>query len=203
MSIKSIAIHYGTHGLSLRRAVPDLAQWCRQIPSGIHPLLSEARGSSQDQEEDRTARGVADLRRDASLPPSCRDRQISGGHHSGCSAPPAYSSQECALCTFISPDNRSTQAEFVCQRCGHTDNADHNAAVVIAKRGITTLLSGTPLTKTHKRTRIFRQLGPEWSEVTPGKISVRRSSPTARAQRSAKQELPGVIPETHASTRQG
>jgi putative transposase len=46
--------------------------------------------------------------------------------------PPAYSSQECAVCTFTAPDNRLTQAEFVCQRCGHTDNADHNAAVVIA-----------------------------------------------------------------------
>ncbi len=46
--------------------------------------------------------------------------------------PSAYSSQECAVCTFTSPDNRLTQAEFVCQRCGHTDNADHNAAVVIA-----------------------------------------------------------------------
>jgi putative transposase len=46
--------------------------------------------------------------------------------------PSAYSSQECAVCTFTAPDNRLTQAEFVCQRCGHTDNADHNAAVVIA-----------------------------------------------------------------------
>ncbi|MCL5972711.1 MAG: zinc ribbon domain-containing protein, partial [Firmicutes bacterium] len=43
--------------------------------------------------------------------------------------PPAYSSQECAVCTFTSPesprafcvDNRLTQAECVCQRCGHTD----------------------------------------------------------------------------------
>ena len=45
--------------------------------------------------------------------------------------PPQHSAQECALCTFTSPDNRS-QAAFVCQRFGHTDNPDHNAAVVIA-----------------------------------------------------------------------
>ncbi len=117
--------------------------------------------------------------------------------------PPAYSSQECAVCTFTSPDNRPSQAEFVCQRCGHTDNADHNAACVIAQRGIRKLLSGEPLTKAHKRTRIFRTLGPERSEVTPGEISVRRLGPTAPAQRSMSQELPGAIPETPALTREG
>jgi transposase, IS605 OrfB family, central region len=52
--------------------------------------------------------------------------------------PPQRSSQECAECGFTSPDNRLSQAVFVCQRCGHTDHADHNAAVVIAKRGIQT-----------------------------------------------------------------
>ena len=102
--------------------------------------------------------------------------------------PPAYSSQGCAVCTFTSPDNRLNQAEFVCQRCEHTDNADHNAAVVIAGRGITKLLSGDPLTKPHKTTRIFRQLGPERSEVTPGENGVSRLGPTASAQRSENQE---------------
>lgn len=50
--------------------------------------------------------------------------------------PFAYSSQECAACGFTHPDNQLTQADFVCQRCGHTDNADHNAAIVIARRGV-------------------------------------------------------------------
>lgn len=31
---------------------------------------------------------------------------------------PQHSSQECTLCTFTSPDNRLSQAVFVCQRCG-------------------------------------------------------------------------------------
>ena len=115
--------------------------------------------------------------------------------------PYAYSSQECAACTFTSLDNRLAQAEFVCQRCGHTDNADHNAAVVIAKRGIKKLLSGDPLTKSHKTTRIFRKLGPERSEVTPGEMSRRRPEHRAPAQPSQNQELPGVILETPASTR--
>ena len=43
--------------------------------------------------------------------------------------PPQHSSQECAQCGFTSPDHRLSQAEFVCQRCGHTDNADHNASL--------------------------------------------------------------------------
>ena len=117
--------------------------------------------------------------------------------------PYAYSSQECAACTFTSPDNRLTQAEFVCQRCGHTDNADHNAAVVIAGRGIKKLLSGDPLTKSHETTRIFprkncedfQKLGPERSEVTSGETSIRHAKPTARTQKSQNQEPLGVIRE--------
>ena len=48
------------------------------------------------------------------------------------------------------------QPESVCQRCGHRDNADPNAAIVIAQRGIKKLLAEEPLTKAHKTTRIFR-----------------------------------------------
>ena len=78
--------------------------------------------------------------------------------------PFAYSSQECAVCGYTHSDNRLTQAEFVCRRCGHTDNADHNAAVVIARRGVTTILSGVPLTKPKKSVRMRKTVGPERSE---------------------------------------
>ncbi len=117
--------------------------------------------------------------------------------------PFATSSQECAVCTFTSPDNRLTQAEFVCQRCGHIDNADHNAAVVIAKRGIKKLLSGDSLTTPHKTTRIFQKLGPERSEVTPGETYIRHAKPAASTHKSRNQEHLGVIRETPTSTRQG
>ena len=113
--------------------------------------------------------------------------------------PPHHSSQECAVCTFTSPDNRTSQSEFVCQRCEHTDNADHNAAGVLAKRGIKKLRAGVPLTTEPQRTRICRQLGPERSEGTPGEISVSRAEPEARTRRSRNQEHLGVIPETPAS----
>ncbi len=49
---------------------------------------------------------------------------------------------------------------------------------------------------------IFRKLGSERSEVTPGEIDVRRLSPTAKTQWSMIQEPPGATPETPASTRQ-
>lgn len=34
------------------------------------------------------------------------------------------------------PNNRRTQSLFICERCGHTDNADRNAVLVIKKRAI-------------------------------------------------------------------
>lgn len=58
-------------------------------------------------------------------------------------------SQECANCSHTHPDNRMSQSEFKCGCCGHSDNADKNAALVIKKRAIKLLLySGTELSKT-------------------------------------------------------
>lgn len=49
--------------------------------------------------------------------------------------PPAYSSQTCAHCGQISALSRRSQSEFVCVSCGHRDNADLNAALVLLGRG--------------------------------------------------------------------
>ncbi len=60
----------------------------------------------------------------------------------------SYTSQECAACSHIHPDNRKKQDVFICESCGHTDNADHNAAEVIKKRAIKLLRnSGTELSE--------------------------------------------------------
>ena len=60
---------------------------------------------------------------------------------------PHHTSQECANCDHIHPDNRKSQEEFLCLSCGHTDNADNNAARVIKKRAIALVMdSGTELT---------------------------------------------------------
>ncbi|HET6460649.1 MAG TPA: zinc ribbon domain-containing protein [Syntrophales bacterium] len=38
-------------------------------------------------------------------------------------------------CSHTHPENRQTQALFVCQNCGFTENADFNASLVIKKEG--------------------------------------------------------------------
>ncbi|MEW6733509.1 MAG: transposase [Acidobacteriota bacterium] len=47
---------------------------------------------------------------------------------------PRNSSRECSKCHHIAKANRKSQAEFCCLKCGHSENADHNAAKVIAYR---------------------------------------------------------------------
>lgn len=49
---------------------------------------------------------------------------------------PAYSSQTCAECGCIDPDNRPNQETFQCVDCGHKANADANAAQNILQRGL-------------------------------------------------------------------
>jgi putative transposase len=46
---------------------------------------------------------------------------------------PAYTSQRCSACGFVSEDNRESQAVFRCKApgCGHTAHADVNAAITI------------------------------------------------------------------------
>ena len=57
-----------------------------------------------------------------------------------------HTSQTCADCWHTHPANRQTQSQFVCQRCGHTDHADKNAAKVIALKAIRLIQdSGTEL----------------------------------------------------------
>ena len=44
-----------------------------------------------------------------------------------------YTSQKCSRCRHIDKENRQTQEKFVCTECGFELNADHNAAVNIAR----------------------------------------------------------------------
>ncbi len=48
---------------------------------------------------------------------------------------PRNTSRTCPVCGNIDKANRKTQAKFVCTKCGHTANADINAAINIANRG--------------------------------------------------------------------
>lgn len=47
---------------------------------------------------------------------------------------PRYTSQECSACNYIGKENRKEQAKFECSKCGEKFNADHNAALNIARR---------------------------------------------------------------------
>lgn len=48
--------------------------------------------------------------------------------------PPAYTSQQCSACGFTDAANRQSQAGFACLACGHSENADRNAAKNILRR---------------------------------------------------------------------
>ena len=48
--------------------------------------------------------------------------------------PAAYTSQTCPVCGHVHPDNRKSQAAFLCVACGHAANADTNAAINILRR---------------------------------------------------------------------
>ena len=118
---------------------------------------------------------------------------------------PYQTSQECAECGHIHPDNRVSQSEFVCQACGHPDHADHNAARVIAKRGVRWLLSGGYQPKESSHCGIFRRqevavIGPGRSEFTPGESIVSREAGNSLTRGTGNQETPFVRRETPATT---
>lgn len=49
---------------------------------------------------------------------------------------PKYTSQKCHECGHVSSENRLTQSEFECVKCGHKANADLNASKIILGEGI-------------------------------------------------------------------
>ena len=57
---------------------------------------------------------------------------------------PRFTSQQCHVCGHIAPGNRDSQAVFRCQRCGHGDHADVNAARNILARGLATMAVPAP-----------------------------------------------------------
>lgn len=57
----------------------------------------------------------------------------------------AYTSQTCHRCGHIAAENRKSQAVFSCVACGHTANADINAARNIAAGQAVTARGGQPL----------------------------------------------------------
>lgn len=65
--------------------------------------------------------------------------QLNGG--TVIKVPAAYTSQTCPVCGHCEAKNRPTQAKFKCLCCGHTDHADHVAALNILARGLNNRVS--------------------------------------------------------------
>ncbi|MGW5189868.1 RNA-guided endonuclease InsQ/TnpB family protein [Kribbella sp. NPDC004138] len=63
---------------------------------------------------------------------------------------PAYTSQTCSRCGIVDREARESQAAFRCRSCGHTANADVNAAVNIAA-GRAVAARRDPLSGSEKR----------------------------------------------------
>ncbi len=58
---------------------------------------------------------------------------------------PKHTSQTCSECKHCAPENRESQAVFVCKACGHTEHADINAAKNILAAGLAvSACGGTP-----------------------------------------------------------
>jgi putative transposase len=77
--------------------------------------------------------------------------------------PAHHTSQECSVCHHVDSLNRLSQEAFQCVNCGHTENADMNAAKVIKHRGVQVLQkhlqaleAGTARVKTKKAVRVRR-----------------------------------------------
>jgi putative transposase len=101
---------------------------------------------------------------------------------------PRFSSQECAQCGHIQPDNRQTQSQFVCQKCGHAENADQNAAQVIKKRGVEEILKQA----THGTWESARGRTRKTPRVSKLKVQTLRSE-NRRRRGSYSERVPGSL----------
>jgi putative transposase len=125
--------------------------------------------------------------------------------------PPHHSSQECSQpsCGHTHADNRVSQAQFVCQRCGHAENADVNAGRVIARRGAQAVASGSYSLRERKKVGSLRgqrndstsspeseNIGQELSEFKSVETVVSRCALTRTTLASSKQKLPGANQDT-------
>ncbi len=61
--------------------------------------------------------------------------------------PPHNTSRTCPCCGHISPDNRCTQARFLCVQCGHRNHADVVGAINVLERGQRLLACGEDVSR--------------------------------------------------------
>lgn len=90
---------------------------------------------------------------------------------------PKYSSQECEKCGHTRSDNRKSQALFACVECGHTANADTNAARVLKGRFLSQLNAGTFALKA----KTAKKIAPRRNTREAERIAVSASIEDARS----------------------
>ena len=61
--------------------------------------------------------------------------------------PPHHTSRTCPCCGHVAPENRRTQAEFVCVQCGYQNHADVVGAMNILERGLRLLACGEDVSR--------------------------------------------------------
>lgn len=93
--------------------------------------------------------------------------------------PPAYTSQACSACGHTAAENRKAQAVFECVTCGHSENADRNAAKNILAKAQLMLGSADELLSGGRPASTPGHCG----ELTPVEAPlVRRKRPRSAAQ---------------------
>ena len=115
--------------------------------------------------------------------------------------PAHHTSQTCSHCGHVHPDNRLSQAEFVCLRCGFAENADINAARNIQHRGVAIIRAGwlrMKLTALKSRNRSEAKAGEKQSKKT-----MRRAQRQSPATGLGAECSEVTLEETHISREGG
>ena len=102
---------------------------------------------------------------------------------------PSYTSQACAFCGHTSRGNRPTQSQFRCLSCGFTANADYQASLNIARRGLTQL-------EKDDQTVIFQDL---FRQATYQFVPINQSVETVVKQQKKKRLTQLVLPQLGVS----
>jgi putative transposase len=63
---------------------------------------------------------------------------------------PRNTSRTCHVCKHCEKANRKSQALFVCKNCGHTDNADRNAAINISRADVMRPIVGSESSRNNR-----------------------------------------------------
>jgi putative transposase len=115
--------------------------------------------------------------------------------------PAAYTSQQCHHCGHIHKENRLSQSEFLCQRCGHQSNADINAALNIRDRGVQKVQTDNWVKEVKscslKKKRVGQELSERVARLTPVEKVLDVGGIALPTQFSRKQE------ESHSSAKAG